>query len=183
MVTFIIILILIILFFGGIIWIIFLSTKEKIKKNDGDHNHGHDDHGHTPPSKKMSVWGWIWNIIAVLVIAFLCLLIFGWYQGCQREKENPKAKTQTEIVLDRGIVKPGQPWVTYVGRGYNFRFITYTKTSFYVEYTSVNGGYTDPVYYEQGKDTEYLPPDATDGPARVSVGPENIEFEVSLIKY
>lgn len=98
MILFFIILVVVIVVFSILILIIFSYTKkEHTSKKDHEHNtnhnnhddnHGHDDHGHTPPSKKMGVWGWIWNIVAVGIVIFLCFMVFTCTRNCTREKES-----------------------------------------------------------------------------------------------
>lgn len=130
----------------------------------------------------------------VMVVAGILMLIF--IPKYKAYKENrQKAKTEERspstskkpaeklVFMEAGDVGPGMPWITSKVN-YRFRFEG-NGHSFYLEFTSKEGGWTKPtlIHADDGTIKIDMPKDAKAGPVRVTVGPDEKEvFSVSLNK-
>ncbi len=154
------------------------ETGEQEKK-DITHSSGK----HTKKSKlgtTVTIFGIIAGILFIIwlgtgVVSFVKYILTPSPKYCFEEQYVP---------VDSGFVKPGTSWITSE-INYKFRFgSTGNAHNFFVQFTSQKGGWTDSLLLRAHEfNPNMLAPYMTQGPARVTAGPEEKEgFMVTLYK-
>jgi len=133
----------------------------------------------------------VWIPFVIALILFLALFIPSCVNNRKEKKEKQKteqASTHTSKnnfvemeLMQEGKVGPGIVWVTDKVN-YKFR-LEGNGHSFCVEFTSKDGGWTNPLVIPADAGTVSMPSDAKAGPFRITSGPEEKEpFFVQLYK-
>jgi|GEM_PF-1279211 len=160
----------------------------------------------TSSPKKLGFWDVFLNFLSAILLGsvIFVLLAGGIYimKSCHKtkteqtkdEQKNETASgfsgTKYDAFLDgkpltyitSGNIGPNRAWETPV---VNYQYLLWTNnnSSYYVQFTSKKGGWTEPVLCSKGRVNRYLPADAKQGKIKVTTLPgENETLEISLYR-
>ena len=179
--------------------VLFSRKKKKVDVTDSatpknSEKKGQDTSTH-PAEQPRKLWleNFQFILAAIIILAVGILLFFlirGFFikdtPGTDNKSAIGNISAADSTLMDYGLVTPDSAWIT-AEINYDFRFWTEKGEhhSFYVEYSSKNGGWTKKVLtlaYSGYK--ESLPADAVSGKARVTAGPgEYSKFKINLYKF